>query len=159
MQVVFFRHGEAEDAGLLGDDEIRCLTEKGRKRTKRTGKMMCKLMPGKCRVQIWSSPLIRTVQTAEILADKVGVRFQLEESLANGDFDSLIKKLGSCHKDDCVILVGHQPLLGDWVEKLTGARLPFRKSSAAGVGYEIQTDEDGGTTELLWYIQPNYVTK
>ena len=33
MQLIFFRHGEAEEVNAMGEDAIRSLTDKGAKRT------------------------------------------------------------------------------------------------------------------------------
>ncbi|WP_333595579.1 phosphoglycerate mutase family protein, partial [Anaerospora hongkongensis] len=74
MVIVLFRHGEAEDRVDLRDDGLRSLTAKGRKRTKKMAKIVNKLLPRKCKIQIWSSPLLRALQTAEILAEQVGVK-------------------------------------------------------------------------------------
>ena len=157
MQIVFFRHGEAEEATELRDDEARSLTERGCKRTKKMTKVITKLIPSKCRIQIWSSPLIRAIQTAEIVAECIGIKIKINNAISNGDFEALRLNLAQCHKDDCIIIVGHQPFLGEWTGQLTGVRPIFRKSAAAGIHYETPADSTQEIQqELLWYVQPNF---
>lgn len=156
--LVFFRHGDAEDAGEFGEDSARKLTEKGAKRTRRMGKMMTKLIPGKCRLHIWSSPLIRATATAEILSERWGVKIKIHQAVASGDFEALTPHLALCQQEDCVVIVGHQPFLSEWTNHLTGINLNFRKSAAAAIRYEpAQKAEEGELlSELLWYVQPNF---
>ncbi|TCL39444.1 phosphohistidine phosphatase SixA [Anaerospora hongkongensis] len=157
MVIVLFRHGEAEDRADLRDDGLRSLTAKGRKRTKKMAKIVNKLLPRKCKIQIWSSPLLRALQTAEILAEQVGVKVKIHNAISNGDFETLRANLTVCHEDDCILIVGHQPFLGEWTEQLTGMQLPFRKSTAAGVRFLTGTQVNSRTeAELLWYIQPRF---
>lgn len=156
--VVFFRHGEAEDVSSSGDDAARKLTEKGGKRTRRMGKMITKLIPAKCRLQIWSSPLVRATETAEILSERWGVKIKIHQAVGSGDFEALKPSLALCQKEDCVIIVGHQPFLSEWTNHLTGVNLNFRKSAAAALRYEPGRANPGeeSLSELLWYIQPNF---
>lgn len=160
MVIVLFRHGEAEDSTDMRDDGLRSLTTKGRKRTKKMAKVVNKLLPKKRRIQIWSSPLLRALQTAEILADQVGVKVKIHNAISNGDFEMLCANLKDCHEEDCVLIVGHQPFLGEWTEQLTGLQLPFRKSTAAGLRYKTNAAVDNRLEgELLWYVQPRFSKK
>lgn len=157
MVIVLFRHGEAEDRTDLRDDGLRSLTVKGRKRTKKMAKIVNKLLPRNCKTQIWSSPLLRALQTAEILAKQVGVKVKIHNAISNGDFETLRANLTACHEDDCILIIGHQPFLGEWTEQLTGMQLPFRKSTAAGVRFLADDQANGGPeAELLWYVQPHF---
>src|SRR5687767_4111114 len=69
MDIILFRHGHAIDetgSPSLGDAG-RWLSGKGRERTRAMGKKLfarSKRRPA----EIWTSPLVRAVQTAEILA-------------------------------------------------------------------------------------------
>lgn len=156
--LVFFRHGDAEEVGESGDDSARKLTEKGAKRTRRMGKMITKLIPGKCRIQIWSSPLIRATATAEILSERWGLKIKIHQAVATGDFEALKPHLALCQQEDCLLIVGHQPFLSEWTKYLTGVNLNFRKSAAVAIRYEpAQKAEEGEPlSELLWYVQPNF---
>ena len=157
MQLIFFRHGEAEEVNAMGEDAIRSLTDKGAKRTKRMGKMLAQLIPAQCRTQIWSSPLLRARQTADILSERLAAKVKLHDAISNGDFESLRLLLDQCQKEDCVIVVGHQPFLGEWTNQLTGVNPPFRKSAAVGMRYVQAAKQQGEyDAELLWYIQPNF---
>jgi phosphohistidine phosphatase len=157
MIIVLFRHGEAEDVTDMRDDGLRSLTNKGRKRTKKVAKTVKNLLPGKCKIQIWSSPLLRALQTAEILADQVGVKVKIHNAISNGDFELLRANLTDCREEECIFIVGHQPFLGEWTEQLTGLQLPFRKSTAAAIRYRATNAVSGSPDgELLWYVQPRF---
>src|SRR6185503_13331725 len=69
MEILLIRHGEAiEVAPGLGDDG-RWLTKKGRKVTRRIARWLAK-REERSPVEIWTSPLVRAVQTAEIVAER-----------------------------------------------------------------------------------------
>ena len=66
MQLYLVRHGIAVDGGEAMPDGSRGLTDKGRRRFHRTARAFGKL--GHKLDLILTSPLVRAVQTAEILA-------------------------------------------------------------------------------------------
>ena len=158
MRIIFLRHGEAEELHPLGVDEARSLTDRGRRRTRKMLKAIDKLIPKKCRVQIWSSPLLRAVQTADVLAETYEIKTKVYSAISNGDLDSLLDSLAQLSKDDCVFIVGHQPFLSEWLERLTGVSLPFKKSGTAALWYDPAANDSSGQpeVELLWYVQPHY---
>ena len=61
--IVLLRHGIAEPHGARADDDARILTVTGNRRMKQIGRGLARLFP-KAEV-IYSSPLIRCVETAE----------------------------------------------------------------------------------------------
>ena len=85
IRIYLVRHGIAvdhEDRGNLDDDD-RPLTGKGRRRFRRTARAFARL--GEPLDFIFTSPLARAVQTAEILAgalkqDEVGVLAELRDA-------------------------------------------------------------------------------
>src|SRR5689334_12282667 len=96
MEILIIRHGEAvDDAPGLGDAG-RWLTGKGRKVTRHVADFLAAkddLRP----VEIWSSPLVRAVQTAEIIASAAGITDELtivRDLATSGDPKQLLKLLG-----------------------------------------------------------------
>lgn len=111
-------------------------------------------LPSKKKRLIIASPLIRTKQTAEILAQELKIKEIKEvQAVQSGDFTSFLQELRKYPEDKCILVVGHEPYLSEWSAKLCGLALPFQKGAAAGYKLKIQN----GTTKgnLLWFVQPN----
>ena len=84
IRVFLVRHGIAADAAPGQPDESRPLTAKGRRRFRRTARAFARL--GERVDKLITSPLVRAVQTAEILAralrqDEVGVLEELRSEV------------------------------------------------------------------------------
>lgn len=115
MNLYLMRHGiavAADDPSVI-DDHRRPLTGKGVKRMRRAGRGMRRL--GIEFKAILTSPLPRARQTADIVAAALGLASQVEEisGLApESSVDHLLFGLTRYQDRDHVLLVGHQPLLG-----------------------------------------------
>jgi phosphohistidine phosphatase len=124
MELILWRHAEAED-GL--DDLARQLTPKGQKQAARMADWLNERLPDDCR--ILASPAIRAEQTAKAL----GKPFEIVPAIAPGaDWKEVLDAVGWPGKeDDCVLVAGHQPTLGEVAAALLGAPggLSIRKSA------------------------------
>src|SRR5262245_32597368 len=137
MLLYLIRHAIAEERGpgAEGDDFNRVLTPEGVRKMRRHVKALHKLgaIPG----EIWSSPLVRARQTAEILSAGLGgsasVRLvnALRPNQSPGDVLAQLGRSGH----DSVALVGHEPLMGELAAQLLASRrtdvIEFKKGSAA----------------------------
>lgn len=104
MNLILWRHAEAEPGA---DDMARELTHKGRAQAANMAHWLQKQLPPNPR--ILASPARRTQQTAAAL----GVPFETCAELAtDGSAAQLIAASGWPHADT-VVLVGHQPALGE----------------------------------------------
>src|SRR5689334_2864611 len=111
-ELYLFRHGIAEDRVAGRDDEGRRLTGKGRKKLERV--LRAARAMGARPAVIISSPLIRAVQTAEVAADILGGTLEHDPALSPGSTaDALVQAARARWKNGPVMLVGHQPLLGE----------------------------------------------
>jgi phosphohistidine phosphatase len=114
MNLYLMRHGiavAADQPGMESDSE-RPLTPKGVKRMRRAARGLRRL--GISFDIILTSPLVRARQTAEIVAEILGLEGQLEEisELApERSVDHLIAGLTRFHDKEHLLLVGHNPLL------------------------------------------------
>jgi phosphohistidine phosphatase len=113
MEILLIRHGQAvEEAPGMGDGG-RWLTAKGRKTTRKVARWLAK--SGKRRpAALWTSPLLRAAQTAEILATAAGLDGEIPAcaQLAPGhDPGDLLKLLAEADVDGPLALVGHEPSL------------------------------------------------
>lgn len=144
------RHAWAEDIGPAGDDASRPLTKKGRKRFE---KFITHLREGGMEVdRIASSPLMRTRETAEIMARVFGVAsgVDLVEALAPGaDWPAVLE--WTIHQDASrVAWVGHAPCVGRLVALTIGdgsAAIRMQKGAVASLRLD---DGPGHPGELEW---------
>lgn len=120
MDVFLVRHAEAIDETRELRDPMRHLTTRGREQAQALGD---RLRWHDCTpTHIWTSPLVRAVQTAELLATGLGVKVTIEVAprLAPGeDVRAVIAALKPLTDD--VILVGHEPGMSAIGTLLVGA--------------------------------------
>ncbi len=76
MKLCFLRHGEADWPNWNKPDDERPLTERGRKEMKRVAKFLERLKFSAN--AILTSPLPRASQTAEIVAERLGIELKTE---------------------------------------------------------------------------------
>jgi phosphohistidine phosphatase len=156
MKVYVMRHGPAEDDSPTGRDGDRALTASGRDRARSVGRA---LVDGdEAPVTIVSSPLVRALQTAEIVAaiagvDQVEVRREMAPA---GDSIALIGELLRAQKRR-VMLVGHEPDLSMLVHRLVG-KAPTQgmlKGMVVGVRCETSAEDPKGfATKLRFILDP-----
>lgn len=147
--VCFFRHGIAENKEVSEEDFNRTLTSEGKKKLENSTPNLRYLLNMEKDILIWSSPLPRAVETAEIISRSLGeLPITKKEFIVEGDYDRLLSELENTTKDITIIIVGHEPALSTWVEQLTGSLLPFDKGACAGVQLK-----DASEAQLLWFHQ------
>lgn len=116
------RHGPAEEHADSGMDSDRALTVSGRERVRSVAKFLHDLDEEP--LEIVTSPLVRAVQTAEIVAlvtklsDREGsVSVRRELSPGGGGGPSLVANLASAGSKR-VMIVGHEPDLSELIAAL-----------------------------------------
>ena len=72
MELVLMRHGKAEPRTDAKADFERELTSIGRKKVKQAARGLAQCLYSGRDIMIWSSPLLRAVQTAEIIRGAFG---------------------------------------------------------------------------------------
>ena len=137
MKLYVMRHGPAEDHAASGVDADRALTATGRERVRGVAKAL--VAAGEEPLRIVTSPLVRAVQTAEIVAmvtklgDRGGSVETRPEMAPGGDGASLAYRLAA-EGGKRVMLVGHEPDLSGLVAKIVGGFLqPFDKAMVVAV--------------------------
>ncbi len=156
MQLYFLRHGIADwpDWDPARDHE-RPLTKEGMKKMKTTAKTIAAL--GLKFDAILSSPYTRAWQTADIVANALGLEVCAEPRLAPG-FDP--EKLGEIMQDNAkaraLLLVGHEPAFSMVISHLIGGgRIVLKKGALARVEMSGAEELHG---ELQWLLQPKMLT-
>ncbi len=145
--IIFFRHGRAVSKEEAGSDEARWLTPRGRCEVE----AVARLLPVKPPV-IYTSPLRRARETAEIIAGVHGSRVEVVDGLAPGADLGVVKSL---RLEDGVVLVGHNPDFEEMLEALTGGRVKLSAGAAAGV----EVDENLGEGRLVFLVPPVVATR
>ena len=161
MNLYLLRHGIAvagDEPGFESDSE-RPLTPKGIKRMRRAAKGLRRLEIGFD--AILTSPLIRARQTAEIVAEALSLQAQLQEisGLApESSVENLIFGLTRFQNREHLLLVGHQPLLGDTAVFLLNGKdrspldVPLKKGGLCRI--EIDAIPPGKPGTLHWLLAP-----
>ena len=149
-KIVLVRHGKAE-RGFGKFDIDRELTEAGLAALEAAYPRTFSLLEGESPV-IWTSPATRARQTAEVVADALGIASaDMEEHdciYAQNDAE-LLAELDAAD-DECIIVVGHIPMMEDLVYDLAGLQLDF--STGAVAALEL-TGQVLRPAKLLWFVQ------
>lgn len=164
MKLLVVRHARAEErdefAEKSSNDDLRPLTDEGRK----IMQTVATRLNAWCGVpdMLISSPLVRAVQTAELLAEEYGFEKIIQTSTLAPDEQPLefVRWLGRTLKNsrsDFVCIVGHEPHLGSLVSYLlTGEARSFvelKKSGACLLELPDGNVEEGAAT-LRWLVTP-----
>lgn len=154
MELYLQRHGEAVESGNWnGGDELRPLTEQGIARLRLQGKILARLRVRPERVM--SSPLVRAVQTAEIILEEIGSgkTLEIDDRLAPGlGLGALRLILRENATAASLLVVGHDPDLSRIVgELIGGANIVMKKGGLARLELE---DATSPRATLLWLAPP-----
>jgi phosphohistidine phosphatase len=143
VQVFLIRHAEAAQETLAMRDPHRHLTPAGRGQARALGD---RLRWHDCTpTHIWSSPLVRAIQTAELVASGLGCDLAIETLPALAPDENprtVASALAALPHDASVILVGHEPGLS-----AVGALLVGQPDFASLAKAQAARIDDG---ELRW---------
>lgn len=154
------RHGPAEDSSPTGRDGDRALTPDGRNRTRAVAKALKD--EGEVPLSILSSPLVRALQTAEIVAAETDLAQRVRDAkgtggstgaveirrelAGGGDALGLVRELVRAGRKR-VMVVGHEPDLSMLVSQLIGRHPEQGMLKAMVVG--IKVDLGPGTEDIV----------
>jgi len=160
MDLILWRHAEAEILSEDGDDLSRQLTSKGERQAARMAEWLDRSLPEGTRVLV--SPAKRTAQTAQALGRKYKLRDELVPESSVDDALGLLKwdpVLGPQVKGP-VLFVGHQPYLGQIVSRLLGMKdeiCSIRKGSAWWLRTRMR--EGKFQTVLMTVVSPELISR
>jgi phosphohistidine phosphatase len=155
-ELYLIRHAIAADRGEeWPDDDKRPLTARGVARFKEAVQGLKKL--DATIDEIFTSPLIRAKQTADLLAAGLPGKASVTvlDALAPGHTpNSVMAQLARSARRRRIALVGHEPALGELAAHLIGAgrALPFKKGGVCRIDVESLTSRRPGA--LTWFVQP-----
>lgn len=148
LQLYLVRH---EDAGEAEQDEHRSLTEFGRQRMRKTARFC--LDQGVVLDAIFTSPLVRAVQTAEILAEGLGFDGPIDahaEIAFPSRIETLTRLIDRAPANwRGLALVGHEPTLGQLAHHLLGEAARLRGMRKGAV---LALEYSGGQASFRYLI-------
>jgi phosphohistidine phosphatase len=151
MDLILWRHAEAIDVELVGDDMLRTLTPRGEKQAARMAAWLDRQLPDSARV--WASPAARTEQTAKAL----GRKFKVNAALAPlASASQLLELVQWPDAKGAVLVVGHQPTLGKVLSQLLGltdAECAVKKGAVWWLRYRER--EDAAKTVVVTVQSPD----
>ena len=155
-ELYIIRHGVAEERGdAWPDDTKRPLSEEGMERLRKAAR-------GLERLGVWidvilTSPLVRTRQTAEIVASAFDPRPSIitVDSLApEGTYTSFVADLEKHARKSRIALVGHEPGIGELAARLIGSRHSFEFKKGAVCRIDVEEIPPSGPGDLRWMMTP-----
>jgi phosphohistidine phosphatase len=150
------RHAIAEERGeKFPDDSLRPLSGKGIERFQKVARGLRALEVSLDR--ILTSPLVRSRQTADILAAELDGRPNVVEVRAlvpDASYDDLIVALEACRGLSSIAIVGHEPSIGKIAARLAGMRAPLEFKKGAVCRVDVDTLPPAGPGALRWFATP-----
>jgi len=153
MKVHFIRHAQAIERPAELPDEYRNLTCRGRKRFRQVAASLKKI--GVDPDFIITSPKVRAVQTAEILAEtlRFSGEVRISADLATGpDISALGNLLKTVEESREIVIIGHEPGLGDTVRELLKLSTPCNLTKGSVVTLKISIKQSVLTAELTGVV-------
>jgi phosphohistidine phosphatase len=153
LEIHLLRHAHAGDpAKWTGPDTQRPLSAKGRKQAQRLGALLEEqgIEPD----AIVSSPRIRAQETAELVAEALGMTVTLDDRLA-GPLDlATIEAIAADARAGSLMLVGHDPDFTQLLRELVGGDgLEMKKGTLATIDAPRPLRASEGT--LRWLVPPS----
>jgi phosphohistidine phosphatase len=152
LNLYLIRHGEAEKSSEKKSDDARELTPLGIQ-TVEISSLFWKNLINKLDI-IFSSPLKRAIQTAEIVKKsfKVEKEILIENSLLNGGLTEDILNVVSAYGNEDTALVGHQPDMAAHISRMIGhneINLRIPPSTIAKISFNNKPMIGEGKLEFL----------
>ena len=155
-ELYLIRHGIAEERGeAWPDDSKRPLTAAGMAKLRKAARALGRL--GVAIDVIVTSPLVRTRQTAEIIAGgfEPHPHIATADALApGGTVSAVLSDLEKHAKRARIALVGHEPGIGELAARLIGSRhpIPFKKGAVCRI--DVEGLPPAGPGDLRWVLTP-----
>lgn len=147
MDLILWRHAEAEESDGTLPDHKRRLTVRGEKQAKQVARWLQQNLPRKCKILV--SPAERTQQTAHALE----LSYEIEPRLGLGAAaKDVLAVAGWPARSGAVLVIGHQPTLGRVAALLLGgaeADWSIKKGGVWWFSSRVRNDE---TQTVLWSV-------
>ena len=154
--LMLLRHAKSDWGADFGDDRSRPLNRRGLRSAEAMGRFIadCGLAPELMLV----SPAVRTASTAELAMESGGWGCRLERTpgLYGADPSYVLTLIRGVSGVERVMVVGHEPAMSGFVEKMTGSRLRMPTAALASLSltYGRWADASWGAAEVELYVRP-----
>lgn len=153
-ELYLIRHAVAEErSDAWPDDSKRPLTAGGMVRMRKAARALARL--GGSFDVILTSPLVRARQTAEIVAEAFRERphiVNVEALAPGGTYHALEAELEKQSKRTRIVLVGHEPGIGELAARLAGCRHPFTFKKGAVCRIDVDELPPTAPGTLRWFV-------
>jgi phosphohistidine phosphatase len=157
MRLYLMRHGRAEPRNDSGADARRALTAQGRARVEAVARGLATL--GVKPKELWSSPLLRALQTAEIVARRLGLPaghiHQTQSLVPEAAPRQFLAELAKRGRGGDLLCCGHAPHLDALLAECLGlgsqSRTALKKAGVACLEMDLPTT---GAARLEWLLPP-----
>jgi phosphohistidine phosphatase len=150
MDLILWRHAQAEPGSEEIPDLSRKLTGKGIKQAAKMAHWLDRNLPERCKILV--SPSSRTRETIAMLERKFKI---VPELGPDADADTVLQLVNWPNTREPVLIVGHQPYLGQVAARLIAPmqlECAIRKGNVWWISQK--TDEDGALYTYLKAIMP-----
>lgn len=156
MDLILWRHAEAEPETEFVPDGMRKLTGKGHKQASKIAYWLDRNLPESCRILV--SPAARTLETAAALDRKFKI---VPELGPNANAEDILRMINWPNAREPVLLVGHQPYLGQIAARLIAPNqidCSVRKANVWWITQKMR-EREGVHTFLKAIMSPDLVNK
>lgn len=152
MDLILWRHAEAEEGS---PDLQRPLTAKGQKQARRMAEWLDSQLPEGCKILV--SPALRTLQTVEPLGRKYKV---VQEIGPGASAQDVLRAVNWPKGKEAVMVVGHQPTLGQVAALLVGGQEAYWEMKKANAWWIVQKEaDDPDSLYLKAVMAPELIVK
>jgi len=162
MEIYFVRHGPAVQ---LSEEECpdadRPLSDEGKIKVRKAAKGLRNFADRFDK--IYHSPLLRAVQTAEIMAEELECTEMTEETklaLPGAKPKALLNFIGLFPSLNRLMIVGHEPSLSIMASYLLGSErsvVEFKKGAICRI--DAGPEQAFGSGRLIWHLTPKMLRK
>jgi phosphohistidine phosphatase len=153
-ELYLIRHGVAEERGeAWPDDTKRPLSDAGASRMRKAARGLARL--GVKFDVMLTSPLVRTRQTAEIVAAAFDIRppiVAVESLTPDGSPQAVFADLEKQARRRRIALVGHEPGIGELAARLAGSRQPIAFKKGAVCRIDVGALPPAVSGALRWFL-------
>jgi phosphohistidine phosphatase len=152
MELILWRHAEAEEADGTIPDHKRRLTARGEKQAKQVAGWLQRHLPRKQKILV--SPAERTQQTAHALE----LPYEIEPRVGiDASVKDMLSVTGWPDRSGTVLVIGHQPTLGRVAALLLGGEEADWSIKKGGVWWFASRNRDGeAQTVLRAVLNPDF---
>jgi phosphohistidine phosphatase len=150
MELILIRHGKAEPRDADLSDEKRRLIPKGVEKLREDLPYLRGYLKDRPDLLLWSSDITRAKETADLVSEICQIeKVYPQEFLATGEYKEMVKRLKKTPEETTVVMVGHEPDLSFWAEKLCRKTIVFKKGGAAIIEIKKEPEIKGQLIQVL----------